>query len=221
MDQVSAEQQTKGDDHKLIPLNVVDLLTPEERDSEADRIKITQLHESIYGKAKTTLEDAICIGEILTERKKKCGHGKWIPWLKKNAPFTEATACRYMRCYKLRDRFKSKSVLDLSEVYRLLTVKEVKKDELGNVIEPASKRRGEKSLSEDAAKAKEPQKPPKERSLRMTQKAVSKLDLLWYRNDNGRTLPKRSGELQRWVGKVEVVRAETAETIAKEAFRLW
>ena len=26
MDQVSAEQQTKGDDHKLIPLNVVDLV---------------------------------------------------------------------------------------------------------------------------------------------------------------------------------------------------
>ena len=55
----------------------------------------------------------------------------------------------------------------------------------------------------------------------MTSKALVELDHLWYRNDNGRMPQRQRGDLKQWVGKVEVVRGETAETIAQEAFRLW
>ena len=55
----------------------------------------------------------------------------------------------------------------------------------------------------------------------MTSKALVELDHLWYRNDNGQMPQRQRGDLKQWVGKVEVVRGETAETIAQEAFRLW
>lgn len=40
------------------------------------------------------------VGLMLTEAKKKCGHGKWLPWLKANVKFTERHARRYIELSK-------------------------------------------------------------------------------------------------------------------------
>jgi hypothetical protein len=54
-----------------------------------------------------------------TRRKELVGHGKWIPWLKANVEFTEATACNYMRLFEYRDWLKSKMpILDLTDAYQ-------------------------------------------------------------------------------------------------------
>ena len=46
--------------------------------------EINRLHQSFCDGLRTTLQIAIQIGELLVEQKQKCGHGKWIPWIKAN-----------------------------------------------------------------------------------------------------------------------------------------
>jgi hypothetical protein len=137
----------------------------------------------------------------LAKRKAKCGHGKWIRWLMANVEFTEATACNYIRLFENAEWLKSKNVLDLTDARLQLKAK--------------SKAEGAKPRGRGS------QKPSKERCSGIRQEAIGRLHALWYRNDNGRTLPMRDGDLQRWVDKVEVIGGETTETIAQEAYRLW
>jgi hypothetical protein len=40
------------------------------------------------------------VGQMLLAAKEKCGHGNWLPWLKKNVKFSEVQAQRYMRLAK-------------------------------------------------------------------------------------------------------------------------
>jgi hypothetical protein len=84
--------------------------------------EIKKLHSEIMEAARTSLTKAIRIGELLTPIKKAIGHGKWLPWLKKHLPFSESTACNYIRCYDRRDELKSASVADLTPgaAYKLL-----------------------------------------------------------------------------------------------------
>jgi hypothetical protein len=90
-------------------------LTAEERDSETDRKEIKKLHDSVCYYTGLAVLEATRIGEILTRRKELVGHGNWIPWLKANVEFTEATACNYMRLFEYRDWLKSKTpILHLS-----------------------------------------------------------------------------------------------------------
>ena len=44
----------------------------------ADAKEINRLHGEIMAAVRTTLVKAIRIGELLTERKKKCQHGEWL-----------------------------------------------------------------------------------------------------------------------------------------------
>jgi hypothetical protein len=37
------------------------------------------------------------VGELLRKAKDRCGHGKFLPWLKANFPFSRQHAARYMR----------------------------------------------------------------------------------------------------------------------------
>lgn len=83
--------------------------------------EITRLHGEIVTAARTSLDAAIRIGELLTAEKAKLAHGQWLPWLKANVPFAEKSAQNYMRVYGQRDRIKSASVADLSYAYRLLS----------------------------------------------------------------------------------------------------
>lgn len=50
---------------------------------------------------KRTVEDVVEIGRLLTECKQLVGHGHWLPWLKREFGWSEATALNSMRVYEL------------------------------------------------------------------------------------------------------------------------
>jgi hypothetical protein len=56
--------------------------------------------------------DVIEIGRRLTEAKKLCGHGNWLPWLKREFGWAENTALNFMRVHALS--LKSANFADLS-----------------------------------------------------------------------------------------------------------
>jgi hypothetical protein len=82
--------------------------------------EIIRLHAEILAAARTTIQKAIRIGELLLQEKQRVGHGKWLPWIKANVGFSERTVRNYIRVYDNRDRLKSANVADLSDAYALL-----------------------------------------------------------------------------------------------------
>jgi len=80
--------------------------------------EINQLHGELNSLARTTLDKAVRIGELLTDQKKECGHGKWLPWLEGNVEFDRRTATNYMRIYGERDKWET--ISHLTDAYRLL-----------------------------------------------------------------------------------------------------
>jgi Protein of unknown function (DUF3102)/ParB-like nuclease domain len=83
--------------------------------------EIHRLHSEINSAAESSLKKAIRIGELLIEQKKSLPHGKWLPWLESNVPFSERSAQNYMLCFDRREYLKSASVADLAAAYHLLT----------------------------------------------------------------------------------------------------
>jgi hypothetical protein len=83
--------------------------------------EINRLHSEICGAARTTIEKAIRIGELLTAQKSSLKHGEWLPWLKANVQFTARTASNYLRVFENRIRLKSETISDLSDAYNVLT----------------------------------------------------------------------------------------------------
>ena len=81
--------------------------------------EINRLHHEIDNMAITALEKAIRIGELLTKQRARCKHSEWLPWLKANVQFAQATAYNYQRLYRERGKFTN--VVNLAEAYRLLT----------------------------------------------------------------------------------------------------
>jgi DUF3102 family protein len=81
--------------------------------------EIQRLHNEIVSAARTSLSKAIRIGELLC-RVRASRRGKWILWIKKNAPFSERTARNYIACFKRRGELQSANVADLSSAYALL-----------------------------------------------------------------------------------------------------
>jgi hypothetical protein len=86
--------------------------------------EINRLHSEILAAARTTIQKAIRIGELLVEAKQNAGHGNWLPWIKADLEFSERTATNYMRVYENRDRLKSANVADLTGAYVLIADKE-------------------------------------------------------------------------------------------------
>lgn len=88
--------------------------------SSSSVAEIIRLHGQILDAARTSLDNAIRIGELLVQEKARLNHGEWLPWLKGHVPFSDRTARNYMQCYEQRDRLKMESVSDLTSAYRLL-----------------------------------------------------------------------------------------------------
>lgn len=82
--------------------------------------EINRLHAKIFAALRTSIQDAIRIGELLSEERRRAGHGNWLPWIKANLEFSECTARNYIRVYENRDRLKSANVADLTDAYCLL-----------------------------------------------------------------------------------------------------
>jgi hypothetical protein len=59
---------------------------------------------------KRVVEDVIEIGGRLTECKRICGHGNWLPWLNREFKWTEMTATRFINVYEMS---KSNNLLNL------------------------------------------------------------------------------------------------------------
>jgi hypothetical protein len=79
--------------------------------------EINQLHSDICTCAQQSVDAAIRIGELLTERRSAAKHGEWLPWLQMNIQFSHDTARNYQRIYKRRDELRN--VRNLSEAYRI------------------------------------------------------------------------------------------------------
>jgi len=63
--------------------------------------EINRLHSEICQAARTTIDKAIRIGELLTEQKASLKHGEWLPWLRDKCEIRERTAHLYMRLAKI------------------------------------------------------------------------------------------------------------------------
>jgi Protein of unknown function (DUF3102) len=83
--------------------------------------EINRLHSEICDAVRTSIENAIRIGELLTEQKAVLKHGEWLPWLKANVQFTARTASNYLRVFENRLRLKSETISDLTDAYNALT----------------------------------------------------------------------------------------------------
>lgn len=71
--------------------------------------QINAEHRAFVGSLKKTAEHGIRAGELLTEAKSKCKHGKWLPWLDENFEGAPRTAQEYMRLYSHRDEIRAKT----------------------------------------------------------------------------------------------------------------
>ena len=91
--------------------------------------KINDLHSSLGGLAKKSLQVAQEIGERLSRIKAELKHGEWLPWCRENLAFGINTAGNYMRLHRERDKFTSIGNLDLTEAYRLLSAPADEDDE--------------------------------------------------------------------------------------------
>ncbi|MGA2178864.1 MAG: DUF3102 domain-containing protein [Verrucomicrobiota bacterium] len=83
--------------------------------------QIIALHNEIITAARTSLEKAVRLGELLTDIKTSLKHGDWLLWMQKNLPFSDQTARNYIRIWEKRDDPKFKTVLNLTDAYRLLS----------------------------------------------------------------------------------------------------
>ena len=99
--------------------------------------EINRLHHEIDNMAITALEKAIRIGELLAEQHARCKHGEWLPWLKANVQFGQATAYNYQRLYRERGKFTN--VVSLAEAYRLLTGSPERGQKTGDRVDQATK----------------------------------------------------------------------------------
>ena len=83
-------------------------------ESAAFLSEIRSLHGDVLQAARLSFEKGVRIGELLTEIKKRCGHGNWLQYLEENLPFPERTAQQYMRLFAKQDALKSANFADLS-----------------------------------------------------------------------------------------------------------
>lgn len=82
---------------------------------ETAATEVKRLHEGIESKMRSSVEDAIRIGEILSQVREKKGHGDFLPWVS-TLSFSNKTAYRYISLYE----YKSKIVTmtNLQEAYK-------------------------------------------------------------------------------------------------------
>jgi len=69
--------------------------------------------EVIRAASRATVESILEIGRHLTEAKKLCGHGEWLPWLKREFGWDERTARRFMSIHELAGKSGNLSYLSI------------------------------------------------------------------------------------------------------------
>jgi len=82
-------------------------------DTAAD--ELNRLHAGIEGKMRSTVQDAIRAGEILSQVKERLRHGDFLPWITANCRFSNKTAEKYIAVNKYARKIESSS--NLQEAY--------------------------------------------------------------------------------------------------------
>ena len=87
--------------------------------------QINTLHCNIEGKLKSTVQDAIKLGELLTSVKKELPYGTFLNWIQDNCNFRKSSAFNYIKLYD----YKSKIPLvgNLPEAYKQIQYLEQEK----------------------------------------------------------------------------------------------
>ncbi|EMM99338.1 DUF3102 domain-containing protein [Leptospira noguchii] len=155
-----------------------------QKDQDEDAEKISMLHTSIETNIKNAIRNAIKIGELLIEKKSRLGHGKFIPWITTNLPFSERTAQRYIKLFENRDLLNTTPVSDLKSAYKLLSSadreeKEINPKEISKVDAKRLYKKfkaGEKIGSKDRGLVKEFLSNERERILSTAKTKVARID---------------------------------------------
>lgn len=92
--------------------------------STSDNVEeILKLHERVNQALKRSLDDAIRIGQLLSEEKEERGYGRFGSWVKRNFPFTSRAASSYMRMYDNREALLTSGVTSITAAKLLLSPK--------------------------------------------------------------------------------------------------
>ena len=78
--------------------------------------EINTLHSNIECKLKSTVQDAIKLGELLTNVKQELPHGTFLNWINDNCNFSQPTSHRYMTLFEYKRKLFS--VNNLPEAYK-------------------------------------------------------------------------------------------------------
>jgi hypothetical protein len=68
--------------------------------------EITKLHNIAVFFGNQTLMLAVKCGVLLAKKTDSPSQGQWLPWVKRNLPFTDRTARRYVKVWHNRQTFK-------------------------------------------------------------------------------------------------------------------
>ncbi len=86
---------------------------------------INTLHSNIEGKLKSTVQDAIKLGELLTNVKQQLPHGTFLNWINDNCNFSDRSARNYILLYSYKS--KMETISNLPEAYKQIQYLEQEK----------------------------------------------------------------------------------------------
>ncbi len=78
---------------------------------------IIQLYKDVQLALRTTLEQAIAIGQLLIEQKEVVPSGEFGIWIDKTLPFTHRTGTRYMQLYYYRKTLAKEGIVTITKAY--------------------------------------------------------------------------------------------------------
>ena len=81
--------------------------------------EIRSIHQLITASLKRTVDNALRVGQLLTQAKGQMNHGEWIPWVTNNCGFSDRSAARYMKLHRHRQLIVG-HVADLTDAYRIV-----------------------------------------------------------------------------------------------------
>ncbi len=82
--------------------------------------RIERLHLEVASHFTIALGKAVEIGQLLTEQKAELKHGKWLPWIEENLPFTDQTARNYMQLWDRREDLELLNISNLKTAYEIV-----------------------------------------------------------------------------------------------------
>ena len=82
--------------------------------------QIKDMHGIVTDGVRIVFENAINIGEILCQQKKKLPHGQFTKWVENSLPFTMRASQNYMKLFNNKGLLENANVSHLGQAYKLL-----------------------------------------------------------------------------------------------------